>query len=100
MSGKAKRKMTLGMIVGNRGFFPDHLARTGHQEMKAVLEAGGSSLVRVAKVTIYMADLAELMAMNEVFHEYFPKEPPARTTFQAAGLVAGARVEIEAIAFA
>jgi 2-iminobutanoate/2-iminopropanoate deaminase len=38
------------------------------------------------------------MAMNEVFREYFPKEPPARTTFQAAGLVAGARVEIEAIA--
>jgi 2-iminobutanoate/2-iminopropanoate deaminase len=52
----------------------------------------------VAKVTIYMADLGELMAMNEVFSEYFPKDPPARTTFQAAGLIAGARVEIEAIA--
>jgi enamine deaminase RidA (YjgF/YER057c/UK114 family) len=38
------------------------------------------------------------MAMNEVFSGYFPKDPPARTTFQAAGLVAGARVEIEAIA--
>jgi 2-iminobutanoate/2-iminopropanoate deaminase len=70
------------------------------ENLKAVLEAGGSSLARVAKVTIYMADLAELMAMNEVFREYFPKEPPARTTFQAAGLVAGARLEIEAIAFA
>ena len=69
------------------------------ENLKAVLEAGGSSLARVAKVTIYMADLAELMAMNEVFREYFPKEPPARTTFQAAGLVTGARVEIEAIAF-
>jgi 2-iminobutanoate/2-iminopropanoate deaminase len=65
-----------------------------------VLQAGGSSLDQVAKVTIYMADLAELIAMNEVFREYFPKEPPARTTFQAAGLVAGARVEIEAIALA
>ena len=39
-----------------------------------------------------------LLAMNEVFSSYFPKDPPARTTFQAAGLVAGARVEIEAIA--
>ena len=70
------------------------------ENLKAVLEAGGSSLSRVAKVTIYMADLAELMAMNEVFRKYCPNEPPARTTFQAAGLVAGARVEIEAIAIA
>ena len=68
------------------------------ENLKAVLEAGGSSLAEVVKVTIYMADLGELMAMNEVFSAYFPTEPPARTTFQAAGLVAGARVEIEAIA--
>jgi 2-iminobutanoate/2-iminopropanoate deaminase len=68
------------------------------ENLKAVLEAAGSSLEDVAKVTIYLADLAELMAMNAVFSEYFPKDPPARTTFQAAGLVAGARVEIEAMA--
>lgn len=68
------------------------------ENLKAVLEAAGSSLAKVHKVTIYMADLQELMAMNEVFSSYFPKDPPARTTFQAAGLVAGARVEIEAIA--
>ena len=68
------------------------------ENLKAVLEAGGSSLEQVVKVTIYLADLAELLAMNEVFNEYFPFAPPARTTFQAAGLVAGARVEIEAIA--
>ena len=70
------------------------------ENLKAVLEAGGSSLDKVAKVTIYLADLGELMAMNQVFSEYFPHDPPARTTFQAAGLVGGARVEIEAIAFA
>jgi 2-iminobutanoate/2-iminopropanoate deaminase len=70
------------------------------ENLKAVLEAAGSSLARVVKVTIYMADLGELTAMNEVFNTYFPKDPPARTTFQAAGLVAGARVEIEAIAAA
>jgi 2-iminobutanoate/2-iminopropanoate deaminase len=70
------------------------------ENLKAVLEAAGSSLARVVKVTIYLADLGELMAMNEVFSGYFPKDPPARTTFQAAGLVAGGRVEIEAIAIA
>ena len=70
------------------------------ENLKAVLEAGGSSLSRVVKVTIYLADLADLMAMNAVFNEYFPHEPPARTTFQAAALVGGARVEIEAIAMA
>jgi 2-iminobutanoate/2-iminopropanoate deaminase len=68
------------------------------ENLKAVLEAAGSSLARVTKVTIYMADLAELMPMNEVFASYFPQDPPARTTFQAAALIAGARVEIEAIA--
>ena len=49
MSGQAKRKMTLGMIVGNRGFFPDHLARTGHQEMKAALEAAGVEVVALTE---------------------------------------------------
>jgi 2-iminobutanoate/2-iminopropanoate deaminase len=68
------------------------------ENLKAVLEAGGSSLDKVVKVTIYMADLGELTAMNEIFTTYFPKDPPARTTFQAAALVGGARVEIEAIA--
>jgi 2-iminobutanoate/2-iminopropanoate deaminase len=68
------------------------------ENLKAVLEAAGSSLEKVTKVTIYLADLGELMAMNEVFSEYFPKDPPARTTFQAGALIAGARVEIEAIA--
>ena len=68
------------------------------EHLKAILEAAGSSLDRVVKVTIYMADLRELPEMNEVFSRYFPTDPPARTTFQAAGLVGGARVEIEAIA--
>jgi 2-iminobutanoate/2-iminopropanoate deaminase len=69
------------------------------ENLKAVLEAGGSSLANVVKVTIYMADLGELMAMNEVFSQYFPVAPPARTTFQCSRLVGDARVEIEAIAF-
>jgi 2-iminobutanoate/2-iminopropanoate deaminase len=69
------------------------------ENLKAVLEAGGSSLDKVVKVTIYMADLNELMPMNEVFSRYFPVDPPARTTFECSRLVANARVEIEAIAF-
>jgi 2-iminobutanoate/2-iminopropanoate deaminase len=69
------------------------------ENLRAILEAAGSSLERVVKVTIYMADLGELMAMNEVFSRYFPVDPPARTTFQCVALVGGARVEIEAIAF-
>jgi 2-iminobutanoate/2-iminopropanoate deaminase len=70
------------------------------ENMKAILEAAGSSLEKVVRVVIYMADLGELMEMNRVFSAYFPKEPPARTTFQAAGLVGGARIEIEATAMA
>src|SRR5262245_5702517 len=69
------------------------------ENLKAVLEAAGSSLDRVVKVTIYMVDLGELMAMNAVFSEYFPVDPPARTTFQCVALVGGARIEIEATAF-
>src|SRR5574339_814367 len=45
------------------------------ENLKAVLEAAGSSLAKVVKVTIYLADLGELMAMNEVFSKYFPTEP-------------------------
>ena len=68
------------------------------ENMKAILEAAGSSLDKVVRVVIYMVDLRELMEMNAVFSAYFPAAPPARTTVQVAGLVGGARVEIEATA--
>ena len=68
------------------------------ENLKAVLEAAGSSLAKVVKVTIYMVDLNELMAMNQVFSQYFPVDPPARTTFECTRLVGNARVEIEAVA--
>ncbi len=70
------------------------------EHLKAVLEAAGSSLDRVVKVTIYMVDLGELLEMNAIFSQYFPVDPPARTTFQCARLVGDARVEIEAVAMA
>jgi 2-iminobutanoate/2-iminopropanoate deaminase len=70
------------------------------ENLKAILEAAGSSLDRVVKVTIYMKDVDELAEMNEVFSTYFPFDPPARTTFECARLIRDARVEIEAIAMA
>jgi 2-iminobutanoate/2-iminopropanoate deaminase len=70
------------------------------ENLKAVLDAAGSSLERVVKVTIYMVDLGELPEMNAIFSQYFPVDPPARTTFECSRLVADARVEIEAIAMA
>ena len=62
--------------------------------------AAGSSLDNVVKVTIYMVDLGEVLAMNEVFSQYFPQDPPARTTFECSRLIGNARVEIEAMATA
>ena len=70
------------------------------ENLKAVLEAAGSSMEKVVKVTIYMVDLGEVLAMNEIFSQYFPVAPPARTTFECSRLVNDARVEIEAIAMA
>jgi 2-iminobutanoate/2-iminopropanoate deaminase len=92
----------LGLDAATGKLAPGGIAAETRQvceNLKAILEAAGSSLDRVVKVTIYMADLGELMAMNEVFGEYFPVDPPARTTFGCSALVGGARVEIEAIAF-
>jgi 2-iminobutanoate/2-iminopropanoate deaminase len=73
-------------------------ASTSYVHLQSVLEAAGSSLDKVVNVTIYMVELGELTAMNDVSSRYFPVDPPARTTFQCSGLVGGARVEIEAIA--
>jgi 2-iminobutanoate/2-iminopropanoate deaminase len=92
----------LGLDVATGKLVPGGIAAETRQvceNLKAILAAAGSSLDRVVKVTIYMADLGELMAMNEIFSRYFPVDPPARTTFQCVALVGGARVEIEAIAF-
>ena len=63
-----------------------------------VLEASGSSFKQVLKTTVFLADMAEFPKMNEVYAKYFPGDPPARATVQAAGLPRGVRVEIECIA--
>jgi 2-iminobutanoate/2-iminopropanoate deaminase len=68
------------------------------QNLTAVLAASGSSLGQVVKTTVYLADMADFAAMNEVYARHFGGHRPARSTVQAAGLPKGARVEIDAIA--
>jgi 2-iminobutanoate/2-iminopropanoate deaminase len=69
------------------------------ENLKAVLEAAGSSLGRVLKTTVYLKDLGEFVRMNEVYGRYFPENPPARATVEVARLPREARVEIEAVAW-
>lgn len=64
----------------------------------AVLVAAGSGLDRIVKTTVFLADMEEFAAMNEVYAKFFTSDPPARATVQAAGLPRNARVEIEVIA--
>ncbi len=66
--------------------------------IKNVLEASDSSLESVVKTTVFLIDMAEFPKMNAIYAEFFPKEPPARSTVAVAALPKGARVEIEAIA--
>jgi len=68
------------------------------ENLKAVLEAAGSSLQKVVRTTVFLADLSEFVAMNQVYARYFPAPFPARSTVQAARLPRDVRVEIDAIA--
>lgn len=68
------------------------------ENIKASLEKYGSSLDEVVKCTVFLADIAEWGAMNEVYKTYFPSEPPARSALGTSGLALGARVEIECFA--
>lgn len=84
-------------------FVEGGIAEQTEQVMKnvsKVLEAAGSSLDKVIKTTVFLADMGEFAAMNEVYGRYFEQEPPARATVEAARLPRDARVEIEAIALA
>ncbi|MBN2325091.1 MAG: hypothetical protein JXQ30_15285 [Spirochaetes bacterium] len=69
------------------------------ENVKTVLDAAGSSLDRVLKVTLYLADMADFGLVNEQYGRIFSEPYPARTTIQAAGLPKGIRVEIDVIAY-
>lgn len=68
------------------------------ENLKAVLEAGGSSLEKSLKVNVYLKDLRDFAAMNQVFERYFPEKKPARTTVQVADLPLGVGIEADIIA--
>jgi 2-iminobutanoate/2-iminopropanoate deaminase len=73
-------------------------AKNSLENCKAILEQAGLSLKNVVKTTVFMADLSEFAAMNEVYASYFPENPPARSCVQVAALPLGAKIEIEVIA--
>lgn len=68
------------------------------ENIKAVITSQGIGLAQVVKTTVFMTNLADFTAMNEVYAKFFPVDPPARSTVQVAALPKGAQVEIEVIA--
>ena len=95
LSGQIPLDPATGQIVP--GGIAEQTARV-LDNLRAVLEAAGASLDSVLKTTVFLADMAEFPAMNEVYARYFATNPPARATVQAARLPRDARVEIECIA--
>ncbi|RJP51470.1 MAG: RidA family protein [Anaerolineaceae bacterium] len=73
-------------------------ARQVLTNLKHVIEAAGSGMDRVVKTTVFLTDMANFAAMNAVYAEFFPENPPARSTIAVAGLPKSGLVEIEAIA--
>ncbi|MFH0765819.1 MAG: RidA family protein [Calditrichota bacterium] len=91
----------LGLDPDTGAFVEGGVAAQAERALKnlnAILEAGHSSLARVLKVTIFLADMKDFAVVNEIYSRYFPKDPPARSAIQAAALPKGALVEIECIA--
>ena len=90
----------LGLEPGDTALEGDVATQTGQalSNLAAILDAAGSSMDRLVKTSVFLLDLADFQAMNEVYATRVGSQPPARSTFQVAGLPSGARVEIEAVA--
>ena len=84
-----------GNVVGTTA--PEQVRRCLHN-VKAVVEAAGGSLADVVKVTVYMTDIQEFAAVNEVYAEFFTDDLPARAVVEVAALPKGALVAAEAVA--
>lgn len=95
VSGQIPLDPATGQIVGG-----DVAAQTRRvcDNLSAILRAAGLSCAQVVKTTVYLVDLDDFGAMNEVYSTYFPAPAPARATIQAARLPRNVRVEIDAIA--
>jgi len=72
--------------------------RRALENLKAVLEAGGSGLSQVVKTTVFLRDMGDFGKMNAIYETFFSNQPPARSAVQVAALPKGAAVEIEAVA--
>ncbi|MBI2183338.1 MAG: RidA family protein [Thaumarchaeota archaeon] len=70
------------------------------ENLKGILKASGSSLDKVVRCTVYLKNMSDFAAMNKVYANYFPKDPPARSTIQAGALARDLMIEIDAIALA
>ena len=85
-----------GKLVG-----PDDIVAQTHQIMKnmqAILEEAGSDMDHVFKTLVFVADIDRFSLFNETYRQYFPKDPPARSTMQVGKFNGGMAIEIEAIA--
>lgn len=96
LSGQIGTDASGSLVAG--GIEPE--TRQTMENIRAVLEANGSSMSRVVKCLVMLADMAEWGAMNQVYVTFFPDHLPARSAMGASGLALGARVEIECIAVA
>jgi len=97
LAGQIGNDAATGKVVPG-GIKPEARQAIGH--LKAVLERNGSSLADVVKCTVFLADIAEWAAFNEVYKEFFRQPYPARSALGTSGLALGARVEVECIAYA
>jgi 2-iminobutanoate/2-iminopropanoate deaminase len=95
LSGQIPLDPTTGQLVEG-----DIAAQTERvlENLRAVLEAAGSSLDRVLKTTVFLKNMGDFPKMNEVYGRYFPSDPPARSTVEAARLPRDVQVEIDCIA--
>jgi 2-iminobutanoate/2-iminopropanoate deaminase len=93
----------IGTVPGTRELAPGGIGpetRQTLENIRTVLEYAGATLADVVKCTVFLQDIAEWPAMNEVYREFFTEDPPARSAVAGSGLALGARVEIECIAAA
>ena len=93
----------LALLPGAKEIVAEGIAEQTEQvfaNLRAILEAAGSSLDRLVKTTVYLTDLGDFQGMNEVYRRHVGDVPPARATLEVSALPSGALVEIEAVALA
>lgn len=91
----------IGVLPGTRQLVDTGVTKQTQQTLeniKAVLTYAGSSMERVFKCTVFLANIRDFEDMNRVYVTFFPKDPPARSTVAGSGLALGAKVEIECLA--